>query len=145
MPRVLVIDDDPSTQTLFTAVLRHHGVECIALGDGELALNELRRNRYDAIILDLMMPKVNGFEVLRELKCVSREVLDRVIVCSAISESRLQDCVELSMVHSYLPKPVEISRLAEEVLDLIGSKPALLRVRKGPRDLATITPLRDVS
>ena len=145
MPRVLVIDDDPSTQTLFTAVLRHHGIECLALGDGERALNELRRNRYDAIILDLLMPKVNGFEVLRELKCVSREVLGRVIVCSAISEARLHDCVELSMVHAFLPKPVEINRLAEKVLDLFGSTPPLVRTRKGPHDLATVTPLRDVS
>jgi CheY-like chemotaxis protein len=145
MPNVLVIDDDPSTQTLFTAVLRHHDVECTALGDGEAALSELRRKRYDAIILDLLMPKVNGFEVLRELKCVSREVLSRVVVCSAISEARLHDCVEMSMVSGFLPKPVDIAILAEHVLALVGLKQPQLKARKVSRDLALITPMRDVS
>lgn len=146
MPHVLVIDDDPATQTLFAAVLRQHGIECTALGDGEVALAELRRKQYDVVILDLLMPKVNGFEVLRELKCVSREVLDRVIVCSAISEARLHDCVEMTMVRAFLPKPVEIELLTEKVLEVLGLRqPVPLKSRKGPRDLATILPFRDVS
>jgi DNA-binding response OmpR family regulator len=145
MPRVLVIDDDSSTQTLFSAVLRHHGVECTTLGDGELALAELRRKKYDAIILDLLMPKVNGFEVLRELKCVSRDVLSRVIVCSAISEARLHDCVEMSMVSGFLPKPVDINILAEHVLAVLGLNQPQMKARKVSSNLTLITPLRDVS
>lgn len=145
MPRVLVIDDDPSTQTLFAAVLRHHGVECVALGDGELALAELRRKKYDAVILDLLMPKVNGFEVLRELKCVSRDVLDRVIVCSAISEKRLHDCVELPMVAAFLPKPVDIAVLADTVLGVLGQQPVQIKAKKVSRELSLVPPLRDVS
>jgi two-component system OmpR family response regulator len=144
MPRVLIIDDDSATQTLFTAVLRHHGVECLVVGDGEVALSELRRKRFDAIILDLMMPKVNGFEVLRELKCTAPDV-PRVIVCSAMNEAKLHGCEELSRVRAFLAKPVDIGEFAEAVLQMLGPVGVAMQPAKVRRDLAAIVPLRDVS
>jgi CheY-like chemotaxis protein len=128
MPHILVIEDDPSTQTLFSAVLRHHGVECTVVGDGERALAELRRTRYDAIILDLLLPKVNGFEVLRELKCTSPATLSSVIVCSAVSEATLRDCEELRMVRKFLLKPIDINGLADEVIRTarVAAAPAVI-------------------
>jgi DNA-binding response OmpR family regulator len=119
MPHVLVVEDDPSIQTLYRAALRLYGVDCSIATDGERALAAMRRTRFDAVILDLLLPKVNGFEVLRELKCTQRETLSTVIVCSAVPEATLRDCDELRLVRKFLFKPVEIRQLAEEVLAVI--------------------------
>ncbi|HEX8253559.1 MAG TPA: response regulator [Thermoanaerobaculia bacterium] len=144
MPHVLVIEDDPSTQTLFAAVLRLYGMESRIVSDGESALDAMRRTRFDAVVLDLMLPKVNGFEILRELKCTGRGILSRVVVCSAASESMLRDCEELRLVHKFLPKPVDLRLFAQEVLRAAGqtiadnAEPAMI-------NLITVELQRDAS
>jgi CheY-like chemotaxis protein len=144
MPHVLVIEDDPSAQTLYGALLQQYGLDCTIVGDGERALATLRRTRFDAVVLDLLLPKVNGFEVLRELKCISPDLLSRVIVCSAVAEATLADWDDLRLVRRFLPKPVDIHVLADEVSEAAGGlrAPGIVPralVRRMP------LPLRDAS
>ncbi|HEY0156283.1 MAG TPA: response regulator [Thermoanaerobaculia bacterium] len=120
MHRVLVIEDEPATQTLYRAMLSTRGIDCTIAGDGEQALAMMRRTRFDAVVLDLLLPKVNGFEVLRELKCTSRDTLARVIVCTAVAEETLRDCTELRLVHRVMFKPFDVWQLADEVLSAAG-------------------------
>lgn len=145
MPHVLVIEDDLSTQTLYAAVLRLQGIECRMVSDGESALDAMRRTRFDAVVLDLMLPKVNGFEILRELKCTGRGMLSRVVVCSAAADSMLRDCEELQLVHKFLPKPVDLRLFAQEVRNAAGldaidgnAEPAII-------NLTTVELQRDAS
>jgi twitching motility two-component system response regulator PilH len=64
--RILVVDDDPSIRRLLTALLRRHGYETLAAANGLEALAQMRGGRPDLVIMDLGMPVMSGWDVLRE-------------------------------------------------------------------------------
>lgn len=115
-PRVLIVDDDDGIRTLMKAILlrQHADVDCVA--DGEAALSTLRLKEYDAIVLDLMLPKTNGFEVLRYLKNLTPELLPRTIVVTAASNMTLRDFDDGRLVRRVLRKPFDIDDFVQEVL-----------------------------
>ena len=65
--RVLVVDDEPSIRELVQTVLRYEGFEVATAADGRSALTELERFRPDLVVLDVMLPDLDGFEVQQRL------------------------------------------------------------------------------
>jgi DNA-binding response OmpR family regulator len=114
-PMILIIDDDPGIRGLLTVVLRRKGFECDVAADGAEAQTKLRRNDYDAILLDLMLPRLNGFEVIRFLKAERRTLLKRVIVVTAVAEITLRDFTDQKLVWALLRKPFDLHQLIETV------------------------------
>src|SRR5204862_2459191 len=113
---VLVVDDNEiNLDVLHTRLTRHrHGVALA--GDGRQALELLRRRPFDLVLLDVIMPQMDGFQVLRQLKADVALRHVPVIMMSAFSETDgVARCLELG-AEDYLPKPVN---------------PALLRARIG--------------
>ena len=78
--RILVIDDDPSVRTFVQAVAETRGICVEECADGFSAIERLRTGRYDLVLLDLLMPRANGFEVLREIKALRPTLMPDVIV-----------------------------------------------------------------
>jgi DNA-binding response OmpR family regulator len=70
-PRILLVDDEQSVQTLLSYPLRKEGYEVVSAHDGEEALERAREQSFDLVVLDVMLPKVDGFEVCRELRARS--------------------------------------------------------------------------
>src|SRR5262245_22488550 len=68
MARILVVEDDPAISCALEDDLRIEGYEVELVGDGETALARARCNRFDLILLDVMLPKKSGFDVCRELR-----------------------------------------------------------------------------
>jgi DNA-binding response OmpR family regulator len=112
---ILIIDDDPGIRGLLTVVLRRKGFECDIAADGEEAEKKLRRNDCDAILLDLMLPRLNGFEVIRFLKAERRALLARVIVVTAVAEITLRDFTDQQLIWALLRKPFDLNQLIETV------------------------------
>jgi DNA-binding response OmpR family regulator len=112
---ILIIDDDPGIRGLLTVVLRRRGFECDIAVDGDEAQKKLRSRDYDAILLDLMLPRLNGFEVIRFLKAERRAMLERVIVVTAVAEITLRDFTDQKLVWALLRKPFDLHRLIETV------------------------------
>lgn len=110
-PKVLVIDDDPGSRTLLRALLEHHGVGVELALDGEAGWRMLRERDYDAILLDLMMPGLDGYELLRR---ISRETAQKVIVLTAVAERALSK-LDASTVRKVLRKPFDIDELVDAV------------------------------
>src|SRR5260221_588515 len=106
--RVLVIDDDDGIQALMRVLLRRADFDVDCVPDGEAALRNLQKQRYDSIVLDLMLPKVNGFEVLREMKSRAPELLKRTIVVTAASNLTLKDFQDGALVRRVIRKPFDI-------------------------------------
>lgn len=111
--RVLVTDDDASIRLLVAAVLRRAHYDVDTAANGVEALRKSESTFYDVIVLDLMMPMLSGFEVLRQLKC--RESKPRfVVVMSAGSQSQL-DSVAGANVFATMRKPFEIDAITAAV------------------------------
>lgn len=100
--RVLLADDDEELCEMLGAYLRREGFEVDAANDGEAALDRALSGSYDLIVLDVMMPKRDGFDVLRRLR---RESLVPVLMLTARG-SDVDSIVGLELgADDYLPKP----------------------------------------
>jgi two-component system, OmpR family, response regulator len=108
--RVLVVDDEPSLLELLASVLRYEGWEIRTAGDGSSAVRAAREFEPDAIVLDVMLPDFDGFEVLRRV----RTVLPHVCVLFLTARDSVQDRVNgiTAGGDDYVTKPFSL----EEVL-----------------------------
>ena len=70
--RILLVDDEQSVQTLLTYPLRKEGYEVVSALDGREALDRFAEQRFDLVVLDIMLPKLDGIEVCRRLRTRSQ-------------------------------------------------------------------------
>lgn len=109
-PRVLVADDDSSIRQLLSTIVRREGMDVDSVSDGSDAIEKLKENSYSVILLDLMMPRVSGFEVIEYLKKNPPEMKPVVLVISAYADQRVRG-VDASIVAGVLRKPFEVGDL----------------------------------
>jgi len=111
---VLVVDDDDAIRTLVERVLRREKFEVHSARDGHEAIEKLSRHDYATILLDLMMPRIDGLGVLRFLETERPHVGKAVIVMTA----NLHGAAEAAMTkptYTVLPKPFDIKQLVSHV------------------------------
>ena len=70
-PRILLVDDEESLQKLLSYPLRSDGYEVVAAADGQEALDRFDEGSFDLVVLDVMLPRVDGFDVCRKLRARS--------------------------------------------------------------------------
>jgi two-component system OmpR family response regulator len=119
---VLVIDDDPTILLLLGAVARRNGLACVTASDGESALGQIRGRDFDVILLDLNLPTVNGFEVLRVIRDDAPRLLVRTIVVSGAPREMLDELRATAGVWRVIAKPVDIRDLESEVMACLGEQ-----------------------
>ncbi len=105
MARILVIDDDADIRDAVTEVLSFEGFEVFAAAEGEQGLVRCRQLRPDLILLDLMMPGMNGWDFLRALRREEPIARTPVVVVSALGR------VPELQVAGFLPKPFGLDAL----------------------------------
>jgi CheY-like chemotaxis protein len=111
----LVVDDDPGIQGLFTTLLARTGFSVDCAPNGRQAFEYLRRGSYAVILLDLMMPEVNGFELLDRIERTSPALLGRVIVMTGASQRVLED-FHPARVWGLIRKPFDIDEFLRSVV-----------------------------
>lgn len=113
--RALVVEDDPAIQRLVEKILTRKHVQIDTASDGRTAMDKLRDGVYSVIVLDLMVPEVNGFEVIDFLK---RENLKTpVAVVSAVSQQALTK-LDLDVVKLVISKPFDVDEFTKAILAL---------------------------
>lgn len=118
-PYVLLVDDNEATCTLLTALLRRdYEVEVAA--DGAEAIESLRTKTYAAVLLDLLMPQVNGFDVLEFIQQNNPPMLKRVLVLSAALSAVQNARLTRYAVCAVISKPFEIETLLTSVKECTG-------------------------
>ena len=111
---VLVVDDDPSIRNLLSAVLRRRGLEVDVASNGEDALSALQVRSYRTVLLDLMMPNLNGQGFLTLLAAWPAEKRPLILVVTASDESDLLE-LDRSLVAGIIRKPFDIFEVAHLV------------------------------
>ena len=121
-PRVLIAEDDPDTLVILRINLTAAGMETMLAGDGRTALARIEADRPDAVVLDVLLPGIDGWQVLEELHTKGNAV--PVVMCSAKDNIYdLQRARELGAV-AYLTKPFDIDRLVEVMTEVVGMRQA---------------------
>ncbi len=115
MARVLIVDDQAATVDLISASLRLLGHEPISAYNGEQALELLADHQPDVILLDMMMPGIDGLETLRRLRQTAGLDQVPVIVVSAGQEFDLQDRLQQAGGAALLPKPISMDQLQAKI------------------------------
>jgi len=114
--RVLIVDDEESMRLYLARILATVlKVEVTLAGTCEQALRLAGNYAYDAILLDLLMPGVGGFEVLKEIRRASPNIATPVIIVSVLSDQATRDrCMRLG-ANAYVVKPIERNSLVATV------------------------------
>jgi DNA-binding response OmpR family regulator len=119
---VLVVDDDPEIRQLMEHELTASGFRTLAVGGGEEALAQIRRERPSAILLDLLMPDPNGFEVLCRLR-ESPDLREVPVIVMTAKELTAADYEKLSgSAQKILQKGTDMTRLMREVLRAVDPR-----------------------
>ena len=122
MKRILIAEDRPASLELIRTVLECAGYEVIEALDGQEAIEKASGNPVDLVLLDLQMPKVDGFGVLAELRENPRYARTPIV---ALTASAMQGDRERALeagFSSYVTKPVELTVLRSEIDRLISGE-----------------------
>ena len=117
---ILVIDDDPTIRDLMTRHLEKNNFSVLQALDGAQGIKMAREYRPDAITLDILMPEMDGWSVLRTLKADKEVAHIPVVMASIIDEKKKGFSLGAA---DYLSKPVERDRLIGSIGKLLGNKP----------------------
>jgi DNA-binding response OmpR family regulator len=122
--KVMVVDDELDLSLLLKTLLEENNFRVDWYTDPVLALNKFKRNFYDLLLLDIKMPKMNGFELYRELKKIEKRV--KVCFLTALTElyeyDKFKEEVSPKEDERYfIPKPIENEDLIKRVNSIIDS------------------------
>jgi CheY-like chemotaxis protein len=110
--RILVVDDDPEVRRILVTALRLRSLQIDEATDGASALELLRENRYAVVLLDIMMPGVDGFGVLEAL---GREPDPPVVLVVSGAGKQVLDRIDTTKIHGIVKKPFDPLEIAEVV------------------------------
>jgi DNA-binding response OmpR family regulator len=131
---ILLVDDEPNILQLSRMYLEREGYRVAAVGDGHAALDEITRLRPTLVVLDIMLPEVDGLEICRKLRAEDNPIL---ILMLTAKDDDIDKIVGLEMgADDYLTKPFNPRELVARVRALLrrgdlGSKPSASPIRIG--------------
>jgi len=124
--KILLVDDDPDILAAMGIVLEAHGYQLVTAQDGEEGLASLKSEKPDLMILDLLMPKMDGFAVCQELKDprMAKYANIPIIILTSVREDASRRRYELETglaldVDDYVEKPISPHTLVERVEKLL--------------------------
>ncbi|NER03837.1 MAG: response regulator, partial [Okeania sp. SIO3C4] len=118
--RVLIADDNFNNRSVLNDILLPLGFQIDIALNGEEAVEMALHENYDVILMDIVMPKKNGFEATKEIKKKLKDKSPKVIAISASVEQSIIDNATLIGCDSFLPKPVDIDLLLDELEDKLS-------------------------
>jgi DNA-binding response OmpR family regulator len=120
--KILVVDDEPDVASLLTLLLKSQGYNVIAAGDGQEALELARKQSPDLILLDIMLPRMDGYKVARMLKFDENFSHIPIIMLTAkIQEKDKETGLEMG-ANAYVTKPFDTEQLLKKIKDTLAEK-----------------------
>ena len=121
MKKILIVDDEPNIVMALEYTFKKNNFEVFIARDGQEALDILKNQQPDIIILDVMMPNVDGFETLKQIKKDERLNHCKVLFLSAKNKEKdIEKGLGLG-ANLYVVKPFSVKKLVEQVNELLDS------------------------
>jgi DNA-binding response OmpR family regulator len=118
--RILIVDDDPDNNRVFTIALSDNGFEVDAFNDPELALSAFNPDYYDLLILDIRLPKMDGYELYDEIKKIDNKAVVCFLTAYGVDKlNKPRSSPTLSNGISFMRKPIAIDELVKNVDEII--------------------------
>ena len=112
----MVVDDDPDILVSIRAIFENQGYDVLTVDSGSDCIKELKRGFKGIVLMDLIMPFMDGFDTIRE---IIKNGLDKNIVISIITAINAPDSEKMrgleSYIHNYIKKPFELEKLISDV------------------------------
>ncbi len=123
--RILVVDDDKNIGQILHASLSTKGFEVYVTKNGEDALRQFDEIKPDLVLLDVLLPKMNGWDVCKTIKMRSDGAITPVLLMSAVYKTpkMQQDAKVKYLADAFVEKPFQLSRLIEVIIGMIGEPP----------------------
>jgi DNA-binding response OmpR family regulator len=115
-PEVLIVEDDEPTLALLAAIVARNALTAIRASDGHQCMILLAERPFAAMLLDLLLPRVQGIEILIHLGRTSPEMLSRVVIVTAAAESVWRNCREVQSVRALIRKPFDLRDVESALL-----------------------------
>jgi DNA-binding response OmpR family regulator len=121
--RILVVDDEPNIVISLEFLMKREGWDVVVVADGEAALQAVERDRPDLVLLDVMLPKLNGFEVCKRIRLEPAWKGLKVLMLTAKGrETEVAKGLGLG-ADAYVTKPFSTKDLVAQVKQLLGEAP----------------------
>lgn len=121
---VLIVDDDESIRELLEFVVKKEGFKVETASDGQEALEKARQFLPDLILLDLMLPRYGGFEILRELQTEETSKIPIIVITGKYIDRSTSDMIRQEVnVVDFIEKPVKTNILAATLHKILKTKP----------------------
>ncbi len=117
--RILIVDDDPVVLHLVESMLKANGYEVDKAADGLDALVKIKQEPPDIVILDIIMPEINGYDVCCELR-FNKEFMQIPILILTETEQEIEDSIGKRVNIEYLKKPVVVNLLLDKIKYLLS-------------------------
>ena len=134
---ILVAEDNPTNQQVAQAILEKAGIAVTIVGDGDAAVEAVRHHDFDAVLMDIQMPRMNGFEATRRIRELPRGKSVPIVAMTAHAmKGDEEKCLEVGM-NGYVSKPVNQDRLFHTLWRLLSATDAAFG-QPAPGDEAAI-------
>lgn len=114
--RILVVDDDPDITLTFRAGLEKNGFIVTVFNDPLKALSKFTAGLYDLVLLDVRMPKLNGFELYREIEKIDSSLKVCFMTAFVVYYESLREIFPMAKVSCFIKKPIEIDKLVCRII-----------------------------
>lgn len=140
---VLVVDDEPDVRVLCKVNLEFEGYRVLEAGDGEAAIEMANREAPDLILLDLMMPQLNGWDVMKRLKEDEKTAAIPIVLLTAVADEASQLRGWDQGVLDYVTKPFNPLSLSKYVQAALGPRDDELETKRREQIVAKLRNMRD--
>ncbi len=120
MLSVLLVDDDPAMRDMFQMVMDHHHIDLTTVENAEMALDYLASNHPNVIILDLFLPGLDGYQMLRQMRKKALAPDARVVATTAYYTADTEQETLSGGFDGYLPKPIDANGIVPYLEALIS-------------------------
>ncbi|WP_017296957.1 response regulator [Nodosilinea nodulosa] len=136
---ILVADDDPFIRHMLTCYLKQEGYQVVEAPNGEAALDLYRDHLPDLVLLDALMPVIDGFEVCRRLQAANQSDLAPILMITGLEDEKSVDQAFEIGVADYITKPIHWAVLRQRVRRLIAQHRLERRLREANHQLQQLT------